>query len=161
MFAQKLPFTAGEWDAVRWAAKAITEAAQADDPGRRAARFADLQSILAELRGRHGDHPLLWETEADFTPDPVAAVELYRLAESAAVAADKPTLSIRVSLARVLIEELGLPGEAREALLSCRDELPWARYFDCRAWTALLAACPPDVPADLDADLATSGSHAG
>jgi hypothetical protein len=145
----KLPFTAGEWDAVRWAAGAVTEAAEADDPARRAARFSDLQSILAELRGRHGDHPLLFETEADFTPDPTAAAELYRQAEAAAIAKEWPTLSIRLSLARVLAEELDLRSEAREALLACRDELPWALEADCVAWATLLSECPPDVPADL------------
>jgi hypothetical protein len=145
----KLPFTAGEWDAVRWAAGAVTEAAQADDADRRVARFADLRSILAELRGRYGNHPLLWETEADFTPEPLAAAELYRLAEAAAVAADWPTLSIRLSLARVLAEELDLRADARETLLACRDELPWSLEADCMAWATLLAACPPDLPADL------------
>ena len=58
------PFTTGEWDAVRWAAGAITDAARASDPDARAARFTDLQSILVELRDRHGNHPLLWETAA-------------------------------------------------------------------------------------------------
>lgn len=145
----KLPFTAGEWDAVRWAAGAVTEAAQADDAARRAARFADLRSILAELRGRYGNHPLLWETEADFTPGPEAAAELYRLAEAAAVAVNWPTLSIRLSLAHVLAEELDQRAEAREALLACRDELPWSLEADCVAWATLLSACPPDVPADL------------
>jgi len=145
----KLPFTAGEWDAVRWAAGAVTEAAEADDAARRAARFADLQSILAELRGRYGNHPLLWEAEADFTPGALAAAELYRLAEEAAIAVDWPTLSIRLSLARVLAEELDQRAEAREALLACRDELPWSLEADCQAWATLLAACPPDLPADL------------
>src|SRR3954464_8489759 len=95
------PFTAGEWDAIRWAAGAITEAAQANDPDGRAARFADLQSLLVELRDRHGNHPLLWETEAASPRAPEAAAALYRRAEDLAVAGDLPTLSIRVSLARV------------------------------------------------------------
>jgi hypothetical protein len=146
---KKLPFTAGEWDAVRWAAGAVTEAAQADDADRRAARFADLQSILAELRGRHGDHPLLWETEADFTPAPLAAADLYRQAEAAAVAADWPTMSIRLSLARVLAEELDQRADARDVLLACRDELPWSLEADCQAWASLLSACPPDIPTGL------------
>jgi hypothetical protein len=158
---KKLPFTAGEWDAVRWAAKAVMDAAQAEDPARRAARFGDLRSILTELRGRHGNHPLLWETEADFAPDSEGAAELYRRAEAAALAAEMPTISIRVSLARVLIEELSQLGKARQILLSCRDELPDAREADCAAWSALLAACPPEFPGNLEAGLATSGSHAG
>jgi Fe-S-cluster formation regulator IscX/YfhJ len=146
---KKLPFTAGEWDAVRWAAGAVTEAAQADDADRRAARFTDLRSILAELRGRYGDHPLLWETEADFAPDPLAAAEMYRHAEAAAVEAEWPTMSIRLALARVLAEELDQRADAREVLLACRDELPWSLEADCLAWANLLSECPPDVPAAL------------
>lgn len=161
MYNKKLPFTAAEWDAVRWAARAVTEAVQADDPTRRASRFADLQGILTELRKQHGDHPLLFETEADFTPDPSAAAVLYRLAEDTAVAAEWPTMSIRLSLANVLFEELGQPSAAREVLLACREELPWSDEADCQAWSTLLAACPPEFPADLEADLAAAGSHAG
>jgi len=130
------PFTAGEWDAVRWAAGAITEAAQAGDADARAARFSDLQSILVELRDKHGKHPLLWETEADFTPDPEAAAELYRQAE-----------------------ELGRPGEARDPLLACREELPWAGEADCTAWATLLAACPPDFPTGLTARQAAAAGE--
>jgi hypothetical protein len=154
------PFTAGEWDAIRWAAGAITEAAQANDPDGRAARFADLQSLLLELRDRHGNHPLLWETEADFTPDAEAAADLYRHAEELAVAGDLPTLSIRVSLARVLAEELSRPTEARDALLACREELPWAREADCVAWATLLAACPPEFPTGLTARQAAAAEPA-
>jgi hypothetical protein len=146
----ELPFTVEEWDAVRWAAGAITEADQANDPARRAARFVDLQSILTELRNKHGDHPLLWETEADFTPDAASAADLYRNAETAAVSTQQPTLTIRLGLARVLAEELGRPAEARETLLACREELPWGRDMECAAWTKLLAACPPELPTDLE-----------
>jgi hypothetical protein len=147
---KELPYTTEEWEPVRWAAGAITEAANADDPTGRAARFADLQSLLSELQQRHGDHPLLWETEADFTPDAAAAAELYRVAESLAVASNWPTLSIRLSLARLLSEELGEPAQAREALLACRDELPWARETECQLWANLLAACPPEFPSIFD-----------
>ena len=147
---KNLPYTTAEWDAVRLAAGAITEAADAGDAAGRAARFADLQTLLGEIQQKHGDHPLLWETEADFTPDPAAAADLYRVAEALAVADNLPTLSIRLSLARLLAEELDRPAEAREALLACRDELPGARRPDCQAWSDLLAACPPEFPSIYD-----------
>ena len=147
---KKLPYPTNEWEPVRWTAGAITEAATAGDATARAARFADLQTLLGELQQRHGDHPLLWETEADFTPDAAAAAELYRVAESLAVAAEWPTLTIRLSLARLLSEELGEPAQAREALLACRDELPWSREADCQSWANLLAACPPEFPSIYD-----------
>jgi hypothetical protein len=147
---KNLPYTTAEWDAVRWAAGAVTEAADAGDAAARAARFADLQSLLGELQQKHGDHPLLWETEADFTPDPAAAADLYRVAEALAVDANLPTLSIRLSLARLLAEELDRQAEAREALLACRDELPFAGEAECQSWARLLAACPPEFPSIFD-----------
>jgi hypothetical protein len=81
----------------------------------------------------------------------VAAADLYRLAEAAAINRQLHTLSIRLALARVLAEELGRPGEAREALLACRDELPWSAESDCEAWATLLTACPPEFPSVFDA----------
>ena len=147
---KNLPYTTDEWDAVRWAAGAVTEAANAGDAAGRAARFADLQTLLAELQQKHGDHPLLWETEADFTLEAAAAADLYRVAEALAVAGNLPTLSIRLSLARLLAEELDRPAEAREALLACRDELPFAGHTACQSWANLLAACPPEFPSIFD-----------
>ena len=146
----KLPYTTNEWDAIRVAAGAVTAAADAGDAEGRAARFADLRTLLGELQQKHGDHPLLWETEADFTSDPAAAAQLYRVAETLAVDAGLPTLSIRLSLARLLAEELGEPAEAREVLLACRDELPNAPEADWHAWADLLAACPPEFPSVFD-----------
>jgi hypothetical protein len=139
--------TEDEWDMVQWAAGAVTTAAQANDPERRAARFADLRAILSELRGRKGNHPILWETEADFTLEPRPAADLYVRAERAAVERRLPTLTIRLSLARLLIDEMGRPAAGRATLLACADELPQASEAQCAAWSALLAACTPDSPA--------------
>jgi hypothetical protein len=144
----ELALTEEEWDMVQWAAGAVTAAAQANDPERRAARFADLRAILAELRGRKGNHPILWETEADFTPDPRVAADLYVRAERAAVDRRLPTLTIRLSLAKLLVEEMRRPAAARETLLACSDELPHASVAQCATWSALLEACTPDAPAE-------------
>src|SRR2546421_426429 len=84
----------------------------------------------------------------DGRPSAAAATE-FPAAGAAAAPIDGPPLSIRLSLARVLAEELDQRAEAREALLACRDELPWSLEADCVAWATLLAACPPDLPADL------------
>jgi len=135
------PLTSAELHAVRRAARAVARAAKAGDPDRRATRFADLQSLLAEVRERRGDHPVLWELEADFTADPAIAADLYRRAEKAASGALLPTLSIRLSLARLLLKELGHPGEARTALLACAGELSDASEKQSAAWAELLATC--------------------
>src|SRR2546421_12702629 len=97
---RRSPLTSDELYAVRRAARAVTRAARAGDADGRATLFAELQSLLAEVRQRRGDHPVLWELEADFTSDPEVAADLYRRAEKAACEAGLPTLSIRLSLGR-------------------------------------------------------------
>jgi hypothetical protein len=141
----KSAMTEHDWAAVRAAARAISALSAADTPRLRAARFADLQAVLAKLRRRYGDLPALFETEADFTLAPAAAVALYRRAEQVALIHGLPTVSIRVSLARLLLNELGHPAAARAALLACSDELPGAAEADCDAWSQLLTRCerPP------------------
>jgi hypothetical protein len=135
------PLTSDELYAVRRAARAVTRAARAGDDEGRAALFADLQSILAEVRQRRGHHPVLWELEADFTSDPEVAADLYTRAEQAACEAGLPTLTIRLSLARLLLKELGCPGEARTALLACAPELQAATEKRSATWAELMAAC--------------------
>jgi hypothetical protein len=130
-----------ELEAVYRAARSVARAAKAEDVERRVARFADLQSVLAEVRQRRGDHPTLWELEADFASDPAVAADLYMRAEKAASDAGMPTLSVRLSLARLLVRELGYHREARAALLACADELPEASEKECAAWGELLTAC--------------------
>jgi hypothetical protein len=133
--------TSDELNAVRHAARAVARAATAGELDRRAARFAHLQSILETVRERCGDHPVLWELEADFTSDPAVAAELYKRAEKVALEALLPTLSIRLSLARLLLKELGHPAEARATLLACTEELPKARAKQSAAWEELMGAC--------------------
>lgn len=142
----ELPYSADEWDAIQWAARAVTGAARDGDPAARAARFADLQAILTEVRGRHGNHPILWELEADFTPDPRAAADLYVRAERASEAMGRSTLTVRLSLARVLVEELAQPEGAKLTLQSCIDDLPNATEAQCALWAQLLAECERQLP---------------
>src|SRR6476620_3189167 len=117
----RFPFSKREWKAVRAAAAAVAEAS---GPSQRAVRFDDLRAALTGLKDKYGDHPVLIEIEADFTAEPATAAKLYRAAELYAAANELPTLSIRLSLAKLLVEELDDPQEARAALIACRDELP-------------------------------------
>jgi hypothetical protein len=139
----QFPFTKREWKAVRAAAAAVAEAS---GPSQRTVRFGELKAALEALREKHGDHPVLLETEADFTSDPASAAKLYRAAELYAAANELPTLTIRLSLARVLVEELNQPREARAALIACREELPQAAATDCEAWNALMTECERLAP---------------
>ena len=154
-----LPYSAEEWDAIQWAARAVTRAAQAGDPEGRAARFADFQSILTEVRQRHGHHPVLWELEGDFTTDPRAAAELYVRAERASEAMGRSTVTVRLSLARLLVDEMGQPEGAKLTLQSCIDELPRATNAQCALWAELLAKCENQIPTapDLDVPPAADG----
>ncbi len=141
---EAFPFNDSDWEAIREAARAVTNAALAEDSALRKSRFADLQAVLAVQRERYGDHPTLLETEADFADDVPVRLALYEQAKQAAVEHDLPTISIRVSMARLFLEELGQPSEARNELLACSDELAndeeWNRW-NREQWSELLVEC--------------------
>ena len=143
----ELALTEDEWDAVHWAARAVTAATEAGDTAGRAARYADLRAILSQLRDRHGNHPKLFEMEADFTLDPREAADLYVLAERAAVERGLPTMTIRLSLAKLLFEEMNRPAAAHQTLLACQEELPMANDRQCATWADLFSRSAPPEPA--------------
>jgi hypothetical protein len=142
----RFPFSRKEWRLVRDAARAVAEAAETNDPEHRETRFVELQKQLKGLRERYGDHPALLETEADFTLDAPTAVAMYRKAGETAAFHGLPTLSIRMALARLLLEELGDVGGARSALLAGRAELADARSPECSTWAELLVECDRRTP---------------
>jgi hypothetical protein len=135
---EAFPFTKAEWDAVGDAALPVVNAGMADDPVLRASHLVGLLDVLAVLRGRYGDHPVLLETEADFAEDDASRATLYRRAAAVAEANGLPTLSIRLSLARLLLD-LGQPAAARDELLACQDELGGGDESDRAAWAELVA----------------------
>jgi hypothetical protein len=143
---ERFPFSKREWRVVRDAAREVADATSGALPSRRAARWADFKAALTALHDKHGEHPALLETEADFTSDPPAAVALYRRAEELAVGHALPTLSIRISLARLLLEDLGQPAAARAALVACQPELSAAGPIEDQTWNALLAECDRQAP---------------
>ena len=103
--------------------------------------------MLAELRSRHGDHPVLLETEADFTDDPATQRELYRRALQQAELGGLITYSIRISLARVLLDNFKLPDEALAELMACEAELePHADAAEQQKWAELVGECREQVP---------------
>jgi hypothetical protein len=138
------PFTQVEWRRVSELAGRLTNAALADDDVLHASLFVDLQDLLADLSRRHGEHPGLWETEADFTDDPNTAIALYEQAKQLALRAGLPTYTIRISLARVLIDQ-GDAAAAGKELRECRSEVA-ARGDDHEKaeWQELLASCDRD-----------------
>jgi hypothetical protein len=130
------PFTEVEWAAVREAVLQVDNSGLADDEVLRASHLASLLDVLAMLRTRYGDHPVLVETEADFTEDDYERVALYHRAAATALDNGLPTLSIRLSLAEVLLE-LGRPVEAAAELLACEPDLVNCDESERASWSEL------------------------
>lgn len=132
------PFTKSEWGQVAEASWSVTNASLANDEVLRASCFLKLKHLLNELRVRYGDHPVLLETEADFTEDLCEQVSLYESALCLAVAKKLPTLSIRISYAEVLLAS-DRAVVALSELMACRDELVSADKDEQNKWYELFA----------------------
>lgn len=136
------PFTKIEWDRVTEASRALVNATLADDAVLQASLFAELQAVLEELRAGHGDHPVLLETEADFHDDPHSQRDMYLSAIRLAEAHALPTYTIRLSLARVLLENFDDPARATNELRACERELPQhADQGEMGDWSKLIREC--------------------
>ena len=135
---EEFPFTESEWATVSEATLSVVNAVLADDATLRASHYINLLDVLAGLRVRHGDHPVLLETEADFADDDGERLNLYRRAICLAATHELPTLSIRLSLARTL-SALGRSTEAAAELSACADELPNGDDADRASWSELVA----------------------
>ncbi len=141
---EAFPFTDAEWAAVRDATLPLVNAALADDPVLQASHLVGLLDVLAGLRARYGDHPVLLETEADFIDDDSERVALYRRAADIAAGHNLPTLSIRLSLAGVLLDA-GKLGAAQVELRACESELAEGDESDRAAWAELVARSGPSA----------------
>lgn len=135
---EAFPFTDVEWEPVEDAALAILDAGSAGDDVLRASLRNQMLDLLADLRERHGDHPFLLELVADYTEDDdTGRAVLYRRALDIALANELPALSIRLSLARLLLET-GNPAAALEELRAGEDEVPSRPESEQVAWAGLL-----------------------
>lgn len=133
------PFSAAEWAPVSKAALAIVNATFAEDSVLQASHFEELCCVLSELQSKYGRHPALLETEADFTDDPNERVALYEEATQLALNGGLLTYTIRISLARVLIEEIEDPKRALQELQASRAEVAACADEDERKqWQELL-----------------------
>ena len=139
---EKFPFSKAEWAAVSDAALPVVNATMVDDAVLRASHLVGLLDVLAELRARHGDHPVLLETEADFADDDRERIVLYRRAVGIADSHGLPTLSIRLSLSRLLLDQ-GEQAAARQELLACEGEVSGGDVSDRTSWAELMAEARP------------------
>lgn len=136
------PYSEEEWQRVRRRSHAVLNATLQDDDVLRDAAFVELQRLLAVLRRRHGEHPVLLETEADFTSDRDEACVLYRGAGNLARELNLAIPSIGISLARLLIDRFQDPTEARQVLEACREEIQTVGDdAEQAAWSELLKQC--------------------
>jgi hypothetical protein len=146
------PFSKCDWSRVGDAARAVVNATLAEDAVVRASKLEDLRLVLTELRLKYGDHPVLLETEADFSDDPEERRVLYQAAIRRARRAKLATYSARMALARVLLDEFDDPDEALAELRACENELAaQADEAERQEWAELVARCgrrggPPGTP---------------
>lgn len=138
----EFPFTQEEWDHVAEVVGRMVNASLAGEIAVHDSLMNDLDSILDELRRRHGEHPILIETAADFLDDPTERIRLYRAAVDLAERNRLPTITIRLSLVEVLLEHLGDSRAAADELLACRDESrTTSDPDDRRKWSELMRDC--------------------
>ncbi len=130
---EEFPFTPEEWQMVGDAAWPRVNATWAGDEAVSASAFLTLQEVLHELRIKYGDHPILLETEADFTDDETERQRLYRAAIAIANTHGLPTLSIRLSLASSLLDS-GPTEDAITELYACDAELPDGDTYQRESW---------------------------
>lgn len=139
---EPFPFSEEEWSLVSDAAREATNAALMDDEILRASRVEDLIEALHSLREKYGSHPVLLETEADFTDDPSDSIALYKQAKRLAIEHALPTYTIRISLAQALVDHFGYADQARQELLACRDEVTEHREkHEQDQWSQLWREC--------------------
>jgi hypothetical protein len=139
---EPFPFIAEEWSEINHLASVITNATLADDTALQESVFIELVEILGKLRAKYGDHPVLLETEADFEADPSQRLVRYRQAIRVAERFGLPTLSIRLSLATLLLEDFNDASKARHELIACEKELhAHDDQGDIDNWSDLLRKC--------------------
>jgi hypothetical protein len=139
------PFSEEEWSRVCDAAHAITDASSMDVAVLMASRKVEMQIVIQALRNVHGDHPILLETEADYADDPIERRELYLRALDGAVRGNIPTYTIRIFLARVLLDHFADPQAAEAQLTACEAEVAdLADDWDRNVWRELLQQCRND-----------------
>jgi hypothetical protein len=139
---EAFPFTFEEWSCVSEAARAVVNATFAKDEVLHASRLEELECALSDLQDKYGQHPVLLETEADFTREASKRIVLYEKAKQLALAGGCPTYSIQLSLVRVLLEERDDAERDLQELLACRAEVTSdADKSELREWQELHEEC--------------------
>lgn len=109
------------YKSVHGLAEKLMDAASKDDRSTFEALYAELKAICQENDNTDKDHPVQWETLADFTEELDEAVEIYALAldKSMAINSKDHMSSIAFAMATLQIE-LGRTDEAIENLKNAK-----------------------------------------
>src|SRR5688572_21558293 len=111
---------AREWEHIKEITLKITNAVLAGDEVLHAVYFDELFSYCEQLFEKHGQHPMLLATLADFTDDPGASLDYYSRASSEASRRGMPINTIHVSWAEALLHHAGDPSTAVSILEQCK-----------------------------------------
>jgi hypothetical protein len=142
LIMDNFPFTRDEWAVVSRAVAEVVQASMTGDEYYESAQFAVLKNLILRLRKKYGEHPVLLETEADFENDVHRQVALYERAIRIAVENALPSYSIRLSLARVLLDECDAKERALTELMACQSEaLTQGDEHDRKEWRELRGRC--------------------
>ncbi len=137
----EFPFEKDEWDRLtQLVYQYVTPILNDQDPDECALPI--IQSYVEDLKDKYGDHPILIETEADFESDVVEQNYLYEKATKVAIKNGLPTLSIRLSHARLKLHDLKQKDEAKKIIEECREEmLKSGDEYDKEEWQEILKEC--------------------
>jgi hypothetical protein len=117
------PFSSIDWQKVKDVVLSHVNATLANDDVLSESTYVEILAVLDELRKNYGEHPILIETAADFCNDPNSRLKMYRCAIQIAENNNLPTLSIRLSYAKVLLQDFKYQSEALSELNACKPEL--------------------------------------
>jgi hypothetical protein len=138
----EFPFTKSEWGRIDRLANSIVNASLHEDRVLGEVYFEQLRRLLRRLQRKYGKHPILLETEADFTRNVTRQIRLYKAAIKTAVEHRLPTYTIRISIARVLLDELNDVPTAANELQACQAEVAArADEFERSEWHELWKRC--------------------
>jgi hypothetical protein len=129
------PFSEDDWESVQETVFDLVNISNEEDGELIAVKIKDVLDLLEALAIKYGPHPVLFETKADIMTNAVERVELYRQAINLAEQESLPTTTVRLSLAEVLIEDLGDNDAAKKELELCKEEL--TEEDDLEEWKSL------------------------
>lgn len=88
-------------------AELMMKAAEADNEKEFYSVYAELEALAEQYKGKKNDHPVFWETLADFAEENEEAIKLYQQAYQLADSLKETEYkaSIQYSLAQRLLEE--------------------------------------------------------